>query len=533
MYISRITITNFKRFRKLTIDLSALKNLPKLVLITGTNGSGKSSLFDAFEWIAKPAKDGIKNESTHYEDTYYVRFTEEPTGLAGHLPVVVQIDFNNNQFSKRKLDFVASPKNVEEYSGVRRKNLFYGRSALRQKPRTENSSEIINVVSDTDRPRFYTDSDNRFQNDILLWKKQFFAPLNDALQRVFGNEENSSLRLISVSPPSNKKPAELKFKKGSTLFSYDLLSNGEKEVLGILLNLLVRRKNFQDTIYFIDELDIHLNTKLQYDFLKEITENWIPENCQLWTASHSLGFIKYAKDSEDAAIISFDKADFDFAQIINPQSKESSEVYEVAIPQSMISEIFTDKLLTFCENEDVRFYNSFGLPKRLFLPAKDKNDVYFAAKNNNEYFGIMDKDFLTPQEINLIRQKVPNLCVLKYYSIESYFYHPENLSEAIENFDAESYYIHLKQQKYDLYEQIIYGLKQARDSYKVLGFEKIKLKNAKDEIIKSLKSDVFEEFYPYLDMKKQIARGNFNISETKLIQTKWIKSAISNSFTES
>ena len=58
----------------------------------------------------------------------------------------------------------------------------------------------------------------------------------------------------------------------------------------------------------MDELDLHLNTQLQYNLLKEITENWIPENCQLWTASHSLGFIDYANGSEMAAIIDFDDA---------------------------------------------------------------------------------------------------------------------------------------------------------------------------------------------------------------------------------
>lgn len=83
MNISRITLINFKRFRRLTIDLSMLASSPKLVLLTGANGSGKSSVFDAFEWLSKPVKDGISNESTHYEDAYYVRFGERNSNIVG------------------------------------------------------------------------------------------------------------------------------------------------------------------------------------------------------------------------------------------------------------------------------------------------------------------------------------------------------------------------------------------------------------------------------------------------------------------
>lgn len=527
MHISQVTLINFKRFRKLTIDLSTIQFSPKLVLIIGANGSGKSSLFDAFEWISKPIKESVKNESTHYEDTYVIRFSKQGSSIAGRLPVAVKIDFDNNQFSQRTLNFVGSTKNIEDFSGLHKKNLFYGRSALRQTPRiVKKPIKSTKLLADIDRPLFYTDADRRFENDVSLGKKDLIKPINDALRRIFGESDATSLRLISFLPPSGRKPAEIKFKKGTSIFGYDLLSNGEKEIFGILLNLLVRRKNFQDTIYFIDELDVHLNTSLQYTFLKEITENWIPENCQLWTATHSLGFIQYARESENATILDFDKLDFDLPQTITPHPKDNLTVYEIAVPKDMLSEIFRDKILTFCENEDVAVYNSNGLSKRLFLPAKDKNDVYFCVKNNPNFFGIMDKDFLTPKEIELIRQKVPNLFVLNYYSIESYLYHPENLSEIIDNFDVESYKNDLKQQKQELYENIIYGLKHARDSYKVLTYEKIDSKYAEKEIFASLKSDIFEEFYPYLDMKKKFKHGNYNIPKTTLAQTKWINRAI-------
>ena len=47
-------------------------------------------------------------------------------------------------------------------------------------------------------------------------------------------------------------------------------------------------------------------------------ERWIPENSQLWTASHSLGFIDYANGSDEAAILDFDDLDFDHRRRSSP-----------------------------------------------------------------------------------------------------------------------------------------------------------------------------------------------------------------------
>ncbi|MGB3586462.1 MAG: AAA family ATPase [Tunicatimonas sp.] len=56
MHITHLQLINFKRFTDLTIDLSKLTTPPKLVLLIGANGSGKSSIFDAFESLSVYAK---------------------------------------------------------------------------------------------------------------------------------------------------------------------------------------------------------------------------------------------------------------------------------------------------------------------------------------------------------------------------------------------------------------------------------------------------------------------------------------------
>ena len=56
MNIEALHLKNFKRFNDFTTDLSSLDAPPKLILLIGANGSGKSSIFDAFEYLSGPAK---------------------------------------------------------------------------------------------------------------------------------------------------------------------------------------------------------------------------------------------------------------------------------------------------------------------------------------------------------------------------------------------------------------------------------------------------------------------------------------------
>jgi recombinational DNA repair ATPase RecF len=47
IYLSRIKVENFRTFGDFDISIPAV---PGLTLLTGTNGLGKSSFFDAIEW---------------------------------------------------------------------------------------------------------------------------------------------------------------------------------------------------------------------------------------------------------------------------------------------------------------------------------------------------------------------------------------------------------------------------------------------------------------------------------------------------
>ncbi len=538
MKITKLELKNFKRFDDLTIDLTSLVEPAKLVLLIGTNGSGKSSVFDAFEFINKYKKteehNGLK------ESNYYKKNIKN-----------IEIKFTNSEnqifstYSLTNLDIIPI-------------NGFYGRTSIRQVPkltRTSIGTSNVSFEKDSDRPTMFVERDNRFENDIekvvysiltdvfnednstAKIRYNYIDPINKAFENIFGQEENTTLRFLSIKPPFEGKTAEILFEKGNSKVHYDLLSSGEKEIFNILLNLLSRKQYFQDTIYFLDEIDLHLNTQLQKNLLKEITENWIPENCQLWTASHSLGFIEYANEAEHAAIIDFDNLNFDLPQVIVPSPKKNFDVFEIAVSKEFLSKVFEGKKIVFSENTDTSRYNNLNLDNTIFFVGKDKADVFHKAKNSSVYAGLIDRDYLTEEERIDLLQVYPNLYILNYYSIENYFYHPENLEEYYQSvgkyFVKDDYLKAIVKEKESIKSQILIRFPRARDGYPFYrekeNERKLKAFRFNDQfVLEMIESDDFETFYkffPAKDYGKQIIQRQ-NLNPTDLAKTIWFKSKI-------
>ncbi|MEK8021440.1 MAG: AAA family ATPase [Candidatus Parabeggiatoa sp.] len=544
MFIKKLQLTNFKRFTDLTLDLSDQTIPPKLVLIIGANGSGKSSIFDGFEAVSSKTKD-----DTTLPPTYYRKNTEND--------FQVTIELSNRQTITR-LDDKKGPDNLKP-------STFYGRSSLRQVPRLlrkslDQMSPVKFFDKDFDRPRMYIERDNRFENDInritSLILKEFYRsdqtasqikpkylhPVNEAFTRIFGEGNDTTLMLLELIPPLDEEVAEIIFQKGKSDIHYNYLGNGEKEVFNILINMLSRRHFYQDTIYYIDEMDLHLNTKLQYDLLKEVVENWIPEGCQLWTASHSLGFIDYANQVDHAAIIDFNNLNFDQPQILFPQPKNRYEVFEIAVSKAFLSKVVSGKTILFSENTDTPFYNSIGIKDTVFFTAIDKNDVFYKAQNLH-YHGLMDRDFVTDEEIQLICRTYPNVLILDYYSIENYFYHPDNLADYFQthqqDFDKAAYIDRLTTCKTENQIKIAFGIVGARNGYPFFKENKqAKLKkqfkeNA-EKILAFLQSDDFETFYkvfPAKDYGRELLERQ-HLNKEKLSQTDWFKNQITSLLTQ-
>lgn len=549
MKIKSLQLKNFKRFTDLT--LQDIPENAKLVLLIGSNGSGKSSVFDAFEAINKVLKS--EDEFLGNERNYYEKDKSKP----------FYITFYTDDYEMEQ--YISTSGGVSLHSD----NSFYGRSAVRYFPRIERTviGIPLKVADDGDRPGYYIDRDNRFENDIDLLLseivknvfsdlnkitngkidevKKFMQRLNESLSRIFNSNNYSQLELINFQSPADGKPAQLIFRKGNADINYDLLSAGEKEIINLMINLYVRGNYFTNTVYFFDEIDAHLNTKLQYDLLKEIIANWIPDTSQFWTASHSLGFIQYAKENEEAAIIDFDDYDFDYPKILTPEPKDNPEIYDIAIDKDFLSKLFAGFDIFFVENTDQIYYSLANIPKKIFVPEKGRNAVYHKAKSG-DYNGIIDRDYLSDDDIRGIKKYYPSLKILEYYSIENYLYHPDNLEEYKKgknvNFDKEFYKEQILSAKDKVVSELTIKIATIRNSYPFFddpkydtkdNTTKLRFKNKEENfsntalVVGYLKSDDFETFYKSFSIKeygKHLQERNNPPSE--LAQTIWFRKQI-------
>jgi adenylate cyclase class IV len=299
-----------------------------------------------------------------------------------------------------------------------------------------------------------------------------------------------------------------------------------------LLSFIVRRDQYQEAIIFIDEMDCHLNTSLQSRLLNEIVNTWIPDNAQLWTATHALGFIDFARHAENAAIIDLNLLNFDIPQTILPQPKTSLEVYDIAVPKDTIRNILKGYKLVTVENQNDQYYNAaLGEKGYLFLPASNNREVFLTVKGDPAMIGLRDRDYLKSNEIATIRQKFPNLKILHYYAFENYIYHPDNIQElAWPDFSRIEYIADIVRQKNERLLSIVDEIGTSRQTY-VEFKEGIKIDEDRKEIREALQSNDLETFFPYFNIKKYYSRTylqQFNVQVKNLVSTLWFKQQILN-----
>jgi energy-coupling factor transporter ATP-binding protein EcfA2 len=561
MRIKELNLVNFKRFTDLQI-----KNIPaeaKLVLLIGANGSGKSSIFDAFDWFMKNESESQKNRQKRSGRANRSRQQEDAIDTQGDDFVL-----NNVYYAKNNSDTVSAtivfdeigeqikaiPQNFEEKEKLP-KNIFFGRPSMRIVPRLMNMQfDEKAVLENTDGPENFIDFDTRFHSDVkkYTWDvnkalrdplfagdteidlraimQKFITPVNASLERIFGKDTTTSIRIANYQEAGTNiaEPPRLVFSKGGSLINYDLLSHGEKQIIIILLNFIVRSKYFQDTIYYIDEMDVHLNTTLQYELLKEITENWIPKNCQLWTASHSLGFIEYAKDTEHSAILDFDNLDFDATQILEPLPKYQDEMFDIAVPRASLAKILGNRKIVLCENKNYELYSLMGLDDFIFTDVQNSNSVFLKIKRDKTLVGLRDRDFLTDNEIHQLTTKFINYKILRYYCFENYLYHPENVAQInLDSFDKDMYENEITAIKNTHRHALVLKISESRKAYEEFRDGGIKADSDIAHLSKCFESDDFETFFPFFSFKdyggvliNKYKMGQRDI-KAQLVQTEW------------
>lgn len=435
MKIRQINLTNFKLFT--STKIGDIPDTAKLIVLVGPNGCGKSSLIDAVLFFHRQTLAGFGG----YDETYHRKQIPDATQGAGEL---VQVDFHdpqpNSQAEMRKAVYVRSAyRNDPEFQ-------------IQNLPRIEpavNQSRVTRLI-DNDQvvmQNYQRLVSQGFQEifeglnpnvTVGEFREQSIGPIRDAMQRLF-----PGLVLNSLGNPLSE--GTFKFNKGdSNAFLYKNLSGGEKAAFDLLLDVLVKRREFDDTVFFIDEPEAHMSATLQGPLLQEVYDA-IPDRAQLWIATHSIGMMRKARDisqiDADAVVfLDFDGLNFDLPLEIGPTEPDRpfwKRAMQIALDD--IAGYVAPERVVLCEgggstvrsNFDAECYNEIfktQYPQVVFLGAGNADDIQNDPRGVTRLLGaltpdvvvirLIDRDDRTDAEIASLDGQ--GVRVLTHRTIESY-----------------------------------------------------------------------------------------------------------------
>lgn len=475
MFIKKLYLKDYKRFHDLTIDLG---NEPqRIVALVGPNGCGKSSVFDGMLYNNNSynciGKFGIKNYSYH-----------SLQGNSGYSLDNIKIDFVEGNFfevyqNKRKDDegntifsFRSSFRHnglvdVRESKAVSdlRDNCFGASSTSDIDEKMEENYRRLNIKYN----KYMNEHDCRPSEA----KGYIIGELNNAISNCL-NLEIDNLGNIEAGDGT------IFFKKSDTpkAFEFDVLSAGEKEVVDILLDLYLRKDVYDNSIYIIDEPELHINTAIQRKLILEINK-MVPKNCQIWIATHSIGFLRaLQKELNDISqIIEFKEENMWASEsyVLGPMIKSRNNwinLFSTALDD--LTGLVSPKTIVYCEGRaeprpdgterglDAEVYNTiFGekYPDVLFVSSGGNNELEQRSSiaisilskvfSDVEILVLKDRDMdsrklATEEDRQDYLDNNENHCrVLKRFEIENYLFDKEVLREYCsqnnKNFDEEGY----------------------------------------------------------------------------------------------
>ena len=425
MKIKSIHLGNFKRFTDLKIQ-----NIPataKLVVLLGPNGCGKSSLFDALHYKSHEYRRlSASNDLDYYSKTSAQNRQIEPINIKFH---------NDSQSDKTKAIYVRTAYRNDPvlnigaiqtmppiFQETRFRTMIENDAAVTGNYQRLVSNAVEDAFNREDRLKTLGD----FQDEIL-------GEIQAAMRRLFPD-----LVLNSLGNPLNEK--SFTFDKGtSKRFLYKNLSGGEKSAFDLLLDIFVKKVEYDDTVFCIDEPEAHMNPRLQGRLLKELF-HLVNDESQLWIATHAIGMMRKALQlheqyKEQVIFLDFTDKNFDDSEVIDPTKPDRrfwEQTHEIALDD--LAALVAPDQIVICEGShgsdgfDAECYNqifSEEFPNTKFVSAGGKRElqnyisVIGAVTKGAKVFGLRDLDPETSSE-DVARSEKQGIKVLQHGKIENY-----------------------------------------------------------------------------------------------------------------
>lgn len=386
MHIQRIHVIGFKRFTDLTIQ--GIGPETRLVVLAGPNGSGKSSLFDAMKQWHRLHGGHNPGWDEAYHRKARTRVIQESQ--------MISIDFHEEP-----------PKEKQD-----RKKAIYVRSAYRNDPDfTINELKRTGSVLDGRKVGRLIENDaivsENYQrlvsasvtglysgqhdtDTVAQLRERFIGRVRTSMGRVFDD-----LALSGLGDPLAN--GTFYFEKGTSKdFHYKNLSGGEKAAFDLILDIIIKSTEYDDTVYAIDEPEAHMHTRLQSRLLEELL-TLMPGRSQLWIATHSIGMMRKAKElkvtkPQEVAFLDFGAVDLDTTVVLDPtEADREFWTRNLHVALDDLAALVAPSRIVLCEGE---LTNSPASPRSEFdakcfrtIFAHEFPDTDFVSAGNSSDVG--------------------------------------------------------------------------------------------------------------------------------------------------
>lgn len=354
MKVKKVQLKNgYKRFYDLTIDLG--DDPKRIIALVGPNGCGKSSVIDGMLFHSN-AHGQIGNKGG--KDHTYHSMNQTPN--FNYQNVTIEFAEGTYQLIRQEKQKTGKEQTIFSLRSPYRynSNLKVKQSKATSEIRLNNygastSADLDDKMEENYR-RLYIKY-NKYLHDTDCTpsqaKAKIIGDLNGSLKNCL------DLEIVSIGNiEANEGTLYFKKQDHPIDFEFNVLSSGEKEVVDILLDLYLRQDEYNDTVFLIDEPELHINTAIQKKLLLEINK-LVGSDCQIWVATHSIGFLRALQDDlkDDCQIIQF-KAGVKWAsstQELKPIRKTLAkwkEIFETALDD--LTGLVSPRRIIYCEGKD-------------------------------------------------------------------------------------------------------------------------------------------------------------------------------------
>lgn len=377
MKIKKIQLKNgYKRFHDLTIDLG--ENPKRIIALVGPNGCGKSSVLDGLLF-----HNNAYNQIGNKRGKDYNYHSMEKIPNFDYQNIIIDFVEGGFRTIKEKRMTIGKENTIFSFRSPYRynSNLNVQQSMATSEIRLNNYGATTTSDIDDKMEENYRRLNIKFNK--YLKDNPATATYNSAKAKIIGDLNNSlknclDMEIVSIGNIEDNK-GTLFFQKSDhpKEFDFNVLSSGEKEVVDIILDLYLRQDEYNDTVFLIDEPELHINTAIQRKLFIEINK-LVGNNCQIWIATHSIGFLRSLQNElkDDCQIIQFEEGVkwASEAQILKPIKTSHAkwkEIFATAIDD--LTDLISPKRFIYCEGKD--------------MPGTNGEEEGFDAKVFNNIFG--------------------------------------------------------------------------------------------------------------------------------------------------